>query len=254
MENPMDRFERAFALLAVHEGGYSNHPDDPGGATNRGVTQRTYDSYRARHGLERRDVRRITDAEVAEIYRGQYWDAIRGDDLPAGVAYCVFDAAVNSGPGRALRWLQAEIGATVDGVIGNETLGLAARRDPVRVIDGYCERRLTFMKRLKHWPTFQNGWSRRVAEVRAQSTAWAARRDPQPSTVAAPAKAQGAARASATLRDTLTDGKAVGAVTGILGSTGTLLSGSGPVQYALAAVLVIAALAGVWWLVRGRAV
>ena len=108
----MDRFERAFALLAVHEGGYSNHPDDPGGATNRGVTQRTYDSYRARHGLERRDVRQITDGEVAEIYRGQYWDAIRGDDLPAGVAYCVFDAAVNSGPGRALRWLQAEIGAS----------------------------------------------------------------------------------------------------------------------------------------------
>ncbi len=221
----MDRFERAFALLAVHEGGYSNHPDDPGGATNRGVTQRTYDSYRARHGLERRDVRQITDGEVAEIYRGQYWDAIRGDDLPAGVAYCVFDAAVNSGPGRALRWLQAEIGATVDGVIGNETLGLAARRDPVRLIDGYCARRLTFMKRLRHWPTFQNGWSRRVAEVRAQSTAWAARRDPQPSTVAAPARAEGPARASATLRDTLTDGKAVGAVTGILGSTGTLLSG-----------------------------
>ena len=160
-------------------------------------------------GWIRRDVRQITDGEVAEIYRGQYWDAIRGDDLPAGVAYCVFDAAVNSGPGRALRWLQAEIGAAVDGVIGNETLGLAARRDPVRLIDGYCARRLTFMKRLRHWPTFQNGWSRRVAEVRAQSTAWAARRDPQPSTVAAPAKARGAARASATLRDTLTDGKAV---------------------------------------------
>ena len=249
----MDRFERAFALLAVHEGGYSNHPDDPGGATNRGVTQRTYDSYRARHGRIRCDVRQITDGEVAEIYRGQYWDAIRGDDLPAGVAYCVFDAAVNSGPGRALRWLQAEIGATVDGVIGNETLGLAARRDPVRLIDGYCARRLTFMKRLKHWPTFKNGWSGRVAEVRAQSTAWAVKSEPQPSKVIMPAKAEGAARASATLRDTLTDGKAVGAVTGILGSTGTLLSGAGPVQYALAAVLVIAALAGVWWLVRGRA-
>ena len=249
----MDRFERAFALLAVHEGGYSNHPDDPGGATNRGVTQGKYDSYRARHGLERRDVRQITDGEVAKIYRGQYWDAIRGDDLPAGVAYCVFDAAVNSGPGRALRWLQAEIGAAVDGVIGNETLGLAARRDPVRLIDGYCARRLAFMKRLRHWPTFQNGWSGRVAEVRAQSTAWAVKSEPQPSKVIMPAKAEGAARASATLRDTLTDGKAVGAVTGIIGSAGTLLSGHGPIQYAIAAVMVIAALAGVWWLVRGRA-
>ena len=109
------------------------------------------------------------------------------------------------------------------------------------------------MKRLRHWPTFQNGWSRRVAEVRAQSTAWAARRDPQPSTVAAPARAEGPARASATLRDALTDAKALSAVTGILGSAGTLLSGHGPVQYAIAAVMVIAALAGVWWLVRGRA-
>ena len=248
----MDRFERAFALLAVHEGGYSNHPDDPGGATNRGVTQRTYDSYRARHGLERRDVRQITDAEVAEIYRGQYWDAIRGDDLPAGVAYCVFDAAVNSGPGRALRWLQAEIGAAVDGVIGNETLGLAARRDPVRLIDGYCARRLTFMKRLRHWPTFQNGWSRRVAEVRAQSTAWAARRDPQPSTVAAPAEARGAARASATLRDALTDGKAwrCHRHSGQHRHPAERLR-PGPI--CACSVLVIAALAGVWWLVRGRA-
>ena len=109
------------------------------------------------------------------------------------------------------------------------------------------------MKRLRHWPTFQNGWSRRVAEVRAQSTTWAARRDPQPSTVSAPGRAEGPARASATLRDALTDAKALSAVTSILGSPGTLLSGAGPVQYALAAVLVIAALAGVWWLVRGRA-
>ena len=99
---------------------------------------------------------------------------------------------------------------------------------------------------------FRNGWSRRVAEVRAQSKAWAARIDPQPSTVAAPAKAEGATRASATLRDTLTDSKALGAVTGILGSTGTLLSGHGPVQYAIAAVLVLGALTGVWWLVKGR--
>ena len=248
----MDRFQRAFKLLASHEGGYTHHPDDPGGPTNRGVTQRTYDHYRRCGRKTPRDMQSITDQEVATLYRTQYWDAVRADDLPEGVAYCVFDAAVNSGPSRAARWLQAGIGATVDGVIGNETLGLAARRDPGRVIDGYCDLRLAFMKRLKHWPTFQNGWSRRVAEVRAQSKAWAARIDPQPSTVAAPAKAEGATRASATLRDTLTDSKALGAVTGILGSTGTLLSGHGPVQYAIAAVLVLGALTGVWWLVKGR--
>lgn len=249
----MDRFERAFALLAVHEGGYVNHPDDPGGATNKGVTQHTYDNYRTRHGEVRRDVRSITDEEVAAIYRVQYWDAISADDLPEGVAYCVFDAAVNSGPGRAVRWLQAGIGAAVDGVIGNETMGLTAHADPRILIDEYCDRRLAFMKRLRHWPTFKNGWSRRVAEVRAQSKAWAVNADPLPSKVLPQAKAEGEESAAATLRDTLTDGKAVGAITGILGSAGTLLSGHGPVQYALAAVLVISALAGVWWLVRGRA-
>ena len=115
-----------------------------------------------------------------------------------------------------------------------------------------CDCRLAFMQRLRHWPVFRTGWSRRVAEVRAQSKAWAARIDPRPSTVAAPAKAEGATRARATLRDTLTNGKALGAVTGILGSTGTLLSGHGPVQYAIAAVLVMGALTGVWWLVKGR--
>lgn len=248
----MDRFERAFALLAVHEGGYVNHPKDPGGATNKGVTQRTYDHYRSRLGGTRRDVRSITDDEVAAIYRGQYWDAVRADELPEGLAYCVFDAAVNSGPGRAVRWLQAGIGASVDGQIGNETIGSAVRSDSVRVIEGYCDRRLAFMKRLKHWPSFKNGWTRRVAEVRAQSKAWADGGKPHASAFAMPAKAQGEESISATLHDTLTDGKAIGTATGILGSVGTLLSGHGPVQYALAAVLVIAALAGVWWLVRGR--
>ena len=165
-------------------------------------------------------------AEVAEIYRGQYWDAIRGDDLPAGVAYCVFDAAVNSGPGRALRWLQAEIGATVDGVIGNETLGLAARRDPVRLIDGYCARRLTFMKRLKplaHVP-------KRLVAPRGRGAGavhgvGCARRDPQPSTVACTGQGRGGRARKRHPARYAYRRKGRGAVTGILGSTGTLLSG-----------------------------
>ena len=248
----MDRFERAFGLLAVHEGGYVNHPDDPGGATNRGVTQRTYDNHRRCHGRAPRDVRSITDDEVVEIYRNQYWDAVRADDLPEGVAYCVFDAAVNSGPSRAARWLQAGIGAGIDGMVGDETVGCVASIDPRQLIDSYCDRRLAFMRRLRHWPMFKNGWSRRVAEVRAQSKAWAANGAPQPSQVAQTAKADGPESAAATLRDTLTDGKSVGTIAGIFGSAGTLLSGHGPVQYAIAAVLVLGALVGVWWLVKGR--
>lgn len=186
-----DRFPRAFALLRVHEGGYSNHPDDPGGATNKGVTQRTYNHFRKRRGQKIRDVRLITDAEVEAIYRGQYWNAVKADDLPPGVAYCVFDAAVNSGPGRAARWLQEQIGAKVDGVVGNETIAKAREANPVALINAYCDTRLAFMKRLKHWRTFGRGWSRRVAEVRAQSINWARSRPVPDSRDTPKAKAEG---------------------------------------------------------------
>jgi len=248
-----DRFPRAFALLRVHEGGYSNHPADPGGATMKGVTQRTYNAYRKRRGQLVRGVREITDYEVEAIYRGQYWNAVRADDLPEGVAYCVFDAAVNSGPGQAARWLQKVVGVKVDGIIGNETVS-AVRAAPAReVINAYCDMRLAFMKRLRHWDTFKNGWTRRVAEVREQSLEWADRgravtaseQSPQP-------KAEGPESLRATAVEALKDRGAITAASGLLGSFGTLASGTGPIQYAVAAVLVLAALAAIWWIVRGR--
>lgn len=250
--NTTDRFPRAFALLKVHEGGYSNHPDDPGGATMKGVTQRTYDWWRRTKGWQTQNVKNITDGEVEEIYRGQYWDAVRADELPSGVAYCVFDAAVNSGPGRAARWLQQHIGAGVDGVVGNETIAKAREADPVDLINRYCGARLSFMKRLPHWKTFSNGWIRRVAEVRAQSINWA-QAQPVPESREAPqAKAEGPEKKTATLKDMATDTGTIGAVGGLVGSTGALASGDGPVQYAIAAVLVLVALGALWWIVRGR--
>lgn len=168
-----DRFPRAFALLKVHEGGYSDHPQDPGGATMKGVTQRTYDAYRRRQKQPTRHVKQITNAEVERIYRGQYWHAVKAEDLPEGVAYCVFDAAVNSGPARAVKWLQSVTGAQVDGIAGNETISKACDMSPAVLINAYCDKRLAFMKRLKHWSAFKNGWSRRVHEVRAQAIEWA---------------------------------------------------------------------------------
>lgn len=248
-----DRFPRAFALLKVHEGGYSNHPDDPGGATMKGVTQRTYDDYRLRMGHSPKNVREISNAEVEMIYRQQYWNAVSADDLPGGVAYCVFDAAVNSGPGRAARWLQQAVGAKVDGVVGNETITKARMARAHDVIHDYCDMRLAFMQRLRHWPTFKNGWTRRVSEVRTQSLEWAdqgtvatlSTQSPQP-------KAEGRETVTATAKDMLKDRGAIGAATGLFGSAGTLASGDGPIQYGIAAVLVIGALAGVWWLVRER--
>jgi len=247
----MSRFPRAYEAVRVHEGGFVDHPDDPGGRTNKGVTQRTYDSWRRRRGYAPKDVLHISDDEVRAIYRGQYWSPVRGDDLPAGIAYLVFDAAINSGPGRAIRWLQSEIGAKVDGVVGEETIGLAREAEPRALIRRYNARRLDYVRGLPHWRTFGRGWRARIEEVTAQALAWVVD-DTQQATsrVEAPGKAEGRPRVTRTLADALTDREAIGAVGGLVGSVGTLASGSGPVQYALAAVLVMAVLAAVVLLLR----
>lgn len=161
------RFARALKLVLVHEGGYVNHPADPGGATNKGVTQRVYDAWRLAQGERIRSVRDITDNEVAAIYRAQYWNAVSADDLPVGVDYCIFDYAVNSGPGRAIRELQRTVGAGVDGVVGTLTLGAVNGLPAAAIVDGVCDRRMAFLRSLSHWSTFGRGWTRRVSDVRA---------------------------------------------------------------------------------------
>ena len=148
--------------ILAYEGGFVNHPKDPGGATNQGITQRTYDAYRRRIGHATQSVRLIDNVERDTIYRVQYWDVIRGDDLPSGVDAAVYDFAVNSGPSRAAKFLQSVVGAKQDGVIGLQTLDAAARLDPVVVIERLCADRMSFLRGLKTWGTFGKGWSRRI--------------------------------------------------------------------------------------------
>ena len=156
-----------------HEGGFVNHPEDPGGKTNFGITQRTYDAFRKAKGFGTKNVRMIEENEVSEIYELQYWSRVQGDDLPSGVDYCVMDYAVNSGPARAIKVLQRAIGVDDDGVVGAITLAAARAQSPVRIVNDMCDERMRFLRRLKHWPTFKNGWTRRVAEVRLNSVALA---------------------------------------------------------------------------------
>lgn len=159
------RFNEVLPLVLAHEGGYVNHPQDPGGATNKGVTQRVYDDYRRNRGLETRSVRSITHAEVRDIYRRQYWDMVVADELPAGLDYATFDYAVNSGANRAVKDLQRTVGARVDGQVGEETIRKcreAANANEVDLIARYCDRRMSFLRRLRHWGTFGRGWTRRV--------------------------------------------------------------------------------------------
>lgn len=192
-------FDEALSLVLAHEGGYSDHPKDPGGATMRGVTQKVYDDYRIRHGKPWGDVKRITNTELQDIYRDGYWRAIRADDMPPGVDYALFDYAVNSGPGRAVKDLQRALGTKVDGVIGVNTLALMEHGENEKIIRAVCAGRLKFLKSLRHWSTFGPGWERRVREVEAaalEMCAGAAVTAPtRPATLAQAVKAPEAATA-----------------------------------------------------------
>lgn len=168
-------FQRALPLLLKHEGGFVNHPDDPGGATNKGITIATYRQYINRNGTVA-DLKRITDAQVGIVYKRQYWDKVSGDSLPSGVDYAVADFAINSGPSRAAKYLQGVVGVAQDGKIGPVTLAAVKKRDPAHVIRRLCADRLEFMKRIRNgrlWETFGRGWQRRVDEVEAVSLRWA---------------------------------------------------------------------------------
>lgn len=166
-----NRFKICLARVLVHEGGYSNHPLDPGGATNQGVTQRVYDAYRRGKKLGPRTVRSMTEMERDAIYRQNFWDTIQGDKLPVGVDYVMFDGSVNSGPKQAVKWLQRALGSAyrgqVDGVIGLGTLAaLEEVEGSAALIDRICDRRMTFLRALRTWPTFGKGWTKRVHNVR----------------------------------------------------------------------------------------
>lgn len=164
-------FSNVLPLVLAHEGGYVNHPEDPGGATMKGVIQSVYDAYRDNRGAVRRSVREITRAELQDIYKRQYWDMVNADDLPAGLDYAVFDYAVNSGPNRAAKDLQRVLKASVDpllkidGQIGEGTKRAANRAadlDEVKLIEDYCNKRMRFLRSLRTWSTFGRGWKRRV--------------------------------------------------------------------------------------------
>lgn len=161
-----DNFPAALKAVLKHEGGYVNNPHDPGGATNKGITQETYNGYRLDEGLAKRDVRLINFLEISMIYRKRYWDKIRGDDLPSGVDYCVFDFAVNSGVLRVSKFLQRVVGAAADGQIGPGTIAAVQQTTPYVIIDKLCDMRLGFLKKLAIFKFFGRGWTTRVEEVR----------------------------------------------------------------------------------------
>lgn len=159
-----ESFGPALTCVLAQEGGYSDHPDDPGGATMMGITQATLAAWRGAP-VTKADVRSLTRDEAAAIYRARYWNAVRGDDLPVGLDLAVFDFAVNSGASRAIRSLQRALGVTVDGLIGPETLAAAGARPAPEMIAALCAGRRGFVERLSTFPVFGRGWTRRIREI-----------------------------------------------------------------------------------------
>jgi len=165
-------FDFCLKEVLKHEGGWADHPSDPGGATMRGITIGTYRQWKGK-AVTKADLRAITDAEIAAIYKRNYWDKVRGDDLPSGLDFVAFDAAVNSGPSRGAKWLQGALGVSADGKIGDATLRAASEAYGPAVIERAIGFRLAFLKRLKTWGTFGKGWARRVEDVRQDALALA---------------------------------------------------------------------------------
>ena len=166
-------FAACLPVVLKHEGGWADHPSDPGGATMKGITIGTFRDWRGAT-VTKDELRRITDAEVTAIYRQKYWDRLRCGALPPGLDLAVFDFGVNSGPKRAAQFLQRIVGVAADGIIGPVTLRAVWKHEGADLADALCDRRMTFLQGLKTWPTFGKGWRRRVSDVRQRALALAA--------------------------------------------------------------------------------
>ena len=157
---PMGAFDQCFQILLGHEGGYVDHKSDPGGRTRYGISQRSYPGE---------DIRNLTVERAKSLYRRDYWDKCRCDDLPAPLALLVFDAAVNCGPGRSVKWLQKTVGVSQDGAIGPGTIAATERAWASRGAAALCVEvlvtRLMHHVALATWTTFGLGWARRILSL-----------------------------------------------------------------------------------------
>ena len=161
-------FDKCLSMLLHHEGGFVNHPKDPGGMTNLGVTKKVYEAWVGKE-VDEQTMRGLTFIDVAPLYKKKYWDKVRGDDLPSGVDWCAFDWAVNSGSGRPAKAIQRAVGATADGAIGPMTLQAVMNNDPEMIIGSVYDQRQKFYESLKTFDTFGRGWTRRNKETLNQA-------------------------------------------------------------------------------------
>jgi len=164
-----ENWDKSFAMVIKSEGGFVNNPKDPGGMTNLGVTRANWQAYLNRDVTES-EMRALTPDIVKPFYKTMYWDKIKGDQLPSGVDYAAYDLAVNSGTGKAAKFLQEIAGVAADGVIGPKSLEAINACNPEQTVEALCDMRMDFLKRLSTFGTFGKGWSIRVAGVKDAAT------------------------------------------------------------------------------------
>jgi lysozyme family protein len=163
-----ENFAKAYRKTIAAEGGFSQHPLDPGGATMKGVTLKRYSAYLGRQATVE-ELKAIPEEHLLAIYGQGYWDKCRCDDLPSGLDVCVFDWAVNSGPGRAVKALQELAGVRPDGDVGPKTLAAVASwwayYGPKTCIAMYQNERMEYLEDLLTFKVFGNGWTKRVIDM-----------------------------------------------------------------------------------------
>lgn len=164
-----ENWNNAFKLMLQSEGGFVNHPNDPGGMTNLGVTKATWENWVGRESNEA-EMRGLTPEKVEPLYKKKYFDAVRGDELPMGLDYLMFDFAVNAGAGRAIKTLQTAVGVTPDGGFGPMTMAAVQAIDPVELIERFSQAKEDFYRSLNTFATFGKGWLNRVADVKVKAS------------------------------------------------------------------------------------
>jgi len=160
-----ENYNEALKAILKHEGGFVNHPRDPGGMTNLGVTKKVWEEW-VKHPVDEKAMRALTPELVSPMYKKKYWDAVKGDELPDGLDYLMFDFAINAGPGRAIKTMQKAIGTSPDGAIGPKTMQSLKEMNPAQLIEKFSVEKESFYRSLPTFQTFGKGWLRRVAEAK----------------------------------------------------------------------------------------
>lgn len=152
----MNRYGDIIDFIIELEGGYVNHPNDPGGETKFGISKRSYPNL---------DIKNLTRQHAETIYRQDFWEKFNLDKLPPKLGAAVMCAAINHGAGRPIRWLQMLLGVNPDGKIGQQTLRAATACDINEVLIDFHIMREDFFMRNPNFDVFGKGWRRRVFKI-----------------------------------------------------------------------------------------